>query len=102
MSPGIFEAGECSESHILTKSQRQVPLTGQRISCTQYLIVSGIGAPGQTAYHLASVTNGPTEGPNNLINRAKQVGFGFTNFKNFQIRELLYAGNLNSGEHSNQ
>ena len=34
------------------------------------------------AYHLARITNGPTEGLNNLIKRVKRVGFGFTNFNN--------------------
>lgn len=47
------------------------------------------------AYHLAKVTNGPTEGLNNLIKRVKRVGFGFTNFKNYRIRALLYAGKPN-------
>jgi transposase len=47
------------------------------------------------AYHLARVTNGPTEGLNNLIKRVKRVGFGFTNFKNYRIRALLYAGKPN-------
>ena len=48
-----------------------------------------------TAYHLAKITNGPTEGLNNLIKRVKRVGFGFTNFKNYRIRALLYAGKPN-------
>jgi transposase len=37
----------------------------------------------------------PTEGMNNLLKRVKRVAFGFTNFENFRIRALLYAGNPN-------
>jgi transposase len=29
---------------------------------------------------------------NNLLTRVKRVAFGFTNFDNFRIRALLYAG----------
>ena len=47
------------------------------------------------AWHLARVSNGPTEGMNNLIKRVKRVAFGFTNFKNYRIRVLLYAGKPN-------
>jgi transposase len=46
-------------------------------------------------YHLAKVTNGPTESLNNLIKRIKRVGFGFRNFENYRIRALLYAGRPN-------
>ena len=46
-------------------------------------------------YHLAKVTNGPTEALNNLIKRIKRIGFGFRNFKNYRIRALLYAGKPN-------
>jgi transposase len=46
-------------------------------------------------YHLAKVTNGPTESINNLIKRIKRVGFGFRNFRNYRIRTLLYAGKPN-------
>jgi transposase len=44
------------------------------------------------AWHEAKVSNGPTEGMNNLLKRVKRVAFGFTNFQNFRIRALLYAG----------
>jgi len=47
------------------------------------------------AWHLARVSNGPTEGMNNLLKRVKRGAFGFTNFKNFRIRALLYAGRPN-------
>jgi len=46
-------------------------------------------------YHIAKVTNGPTEALNNLIKRIKRVGFGFRNFENYRIRALLYAGRPN-------
>ena len=47
------------------------------------------------AWHRAHVTNGPTEGANNLIKRIKRVAFGFTNFRNYRVRVLLYAGKPN-------
>jgi transposase len=46
-------------------------------------------------FHLAKVTNGPTETLNNLIKRIKRVGFGFRNFENYRVRALLYAGKPN-------
>ena len=46
-------------------------------------------------YHIARMTNGPTEALNNLIKRIKRVGFGFRNFENYRIRALLYAGKPN-------
>ena len=38
------------------------------------------------------VSNGPTEAANNLIKRVKRAAFGFTSFRNFRVRALLYAG----------
>lgn len=46
-------------------------------------------------YHLARVSNGPTEALNNLIKRVKRVGYGFRNFRNYRVRALLYAGKPN-------
>ena len=46
-------------------------------------------------FHLARVSNGPTETLNNLVKRVKRVGFGFRNFANYRIRVLLYAGKPN-------
>jgi transposase len=46
-------------------------------------------------FHLAKMSNGPTEAINNLIKRIKRVGFGFRNFENYRIRVLLYAGRPN-------
>lgn len=47
------------------------------------------------AWHRARVTNGPTEAINNLVKRIKRVAFGITNFRNYRIRALLYAGRPN-------
>jgi len=44
------------------------------------------------AWHRAQVSQGPTEGINNLIKRVKRAAFGMTRFRNFRIRVLLYAG----------
>lgn len=48
-----------------------------------------------TAWHRARVSNGPTEAVNNLVKRIKRVAFGITNFRNYRIRALLYAGKPN-------
>ncbi len=48
-----------------------------------------------TAWHDCHFTNGPTEAMNNLIKRIKRVAFGFTNFRNYRVRALLYAGKPN-------
>jgi transposase len=42
-----------------------------------------------------AMNNGPTEGMNNLLKRIKRTAYGFTNFENFRIRALLYAGKPN-------
>lgn len=47
------------------------------------------------AWHRSHVSNGPTEAANNLIKRVKRVAFGFTSFRNYRIRSLLYAGRPN-------
>lgn len=47
------------------------------------------------AWHHAHVSNGPTEAINNLIKRVKRGAFGFTRFRNYRIRSLLYAGKPN-------
>ena len=46
-----------------------------------------------TNWHRAPVSNGPTEGANNMIKLAKRIGFGFRRFRNYRIRALLYSGN---------
>ena len=40
----------------------------------------------------AHVSNGATEAANNLIKLVKRIAFGFTSFRNYRIRSLLYAG----------
>jgi transposase len=47
------------------------------------------------AWHQARITNAPTEAVNNLIKRVKRVAFGITNWTNYRIRALLYAGKPN-------
>jgi transposase len=47
------------------------------------------------AWHQAHVSNGPTEASNNLIKVVKRIAFGFTSFRNYRIRTLLYAGQPN-------
>jgi hypothetical protein len=44
------------------------------------------------ASHRAHVTNGPTKAANHLIKRVKRIAFGFTRWRNYRIRVLLYAG----------
>ena len=46
-------------------------------------------------WQAARVTNAPTEAANNLVKRVKRAAFGFTNFNNYRIRALLYAGKPN-------
>jgi transposase len=47
------------------------------------------------AWHQAHVSNAATEAANNLVKRVKRVAFGFTNFRNYRVRSLLYAGKPN-------
>jgi transposase len=44
------------------------------------------------AWHRSHVSNGPTEALNNLIKRVKRAAFGFSSFRNYRVRALLYAG----------
>ena len=46
-------------------------------------------------WHRSRATNGPAEAVNNLIKRVKRVAFGFSNFKHYRIRALLYTGRPN-------
>ena len=48
-----------------------------------------------SAWHASHVSNGPTEAVNNLAKRVKRAAFGITNFGNYRIRALLYAGKPN-------
>ncbi len=47
------------------------------------------------SFHVARVSNGPTEALNDLIKRIKRIGFGFGNFENYRIRAVLSAGKPN-------
>jgi len=47
------------------------------------------------SWHATKLSNGPTEAMNNLIKRVKRAAFGLTNFVNFRVRALLYAGKPN-------
>jgi transposase len=71
-------------------SKKSAPAEVRRLARTLRNWFDGI-----VAWHQARVSNGPTEGMNNLIKRVKRVAFGFTNFENFRIRALLYAGKPN-------
>ena len=45
------------------------------------------------AFHTTGgLSNGPTEGVNNLAKRIKRVAFGIVNFQHHRVRCLLYAG----------
>jgi transposase len=46
-------------------------------------------------YHLARVSNSPTEALNNLVKRIKRIGFALRNFANYGDQALLYAGKPN-------
>ncbi len=46
-------------------------------------------------WHTAKVTNAAAEAANNFVKRVKRAAFGFTNFANYRIRALLYAGRPN-------
>lgn len=71
-------------------SKRSAPFEVRRLARTLRNWFESI-----VAWHRARVSNGPTEGMNNLLKRVKRVAFGFTNFENFRIRALLYAGKPN-------
>ena len=43
-------------------------------------------------WHRAHLTNAATEAANNLIKRVKRAAFGFTRFRHFRVRALLYPG----------
>ena len=72
---------------IEVSSKRSSPFELRRLARTLHNWFEPI-----VAWHAARVSNGPTEGMNNLLKRVKRVAFGFTNFENFRIRALLYAG----------
>lgn len=44
------------------------------------------------AWHTCHFSNGKTEAANRTIKLMKKIGYGFTNFENFRVRALLFAG----------
>ena len=49
------------------------------------------------AWHRAHVSQRADRSANNLIKRVKRVAFGFTRWRNYRIRVLLYAGRTQLG-----
>jgi len=45
-------------------------------------------------HHRTGASNGPTEGMNFCAKQVKRAGRGFSNFKNYRLRVLLYAGGV--------
>ncbi|MCU1364116.1 MAG: hypothetical protein JWM55_1944 [Acidimicrobiaceae bacterium] len=86
----IEEAEDLLRDIIDYGSKKSAPMEVRRLARTLRNWFDGI-----LAWHEARVSNGPTEGMNNLLKRVKRVAFGFTNFENFRIRALLYAGKPN-------
>jgi transposase len=84
------EAADLLRDIIDHSSKRSAPFEVRRLARTLRNWFEPI-----VAWHTARVSNGPTEGMNNLLKRVKRVAFGFTNFENFRIRALLYAGKPN-------
>ena len=84
------EATDLMRDIIDLASKRSAPFEVRRLARTLSNWFDPI-----VAWHGARVSNGPTEGMNNLLKRVKRVAFGFTNFENFRIRALLYAGKPN-------
>ena len=84
------EARRCSKSSSTHCRRRTMPPEVQKLGRTLRDWFDKIAN-----YHLARVSNGPTEALNNLIKRIKRIGFGFRNFENYRIRALLYAGKPN-------
>ena len=84
------QAADLLRDIIETASKKSAPFEVQRLARTLRNWFESI-----VAWHEARVSNGPTEGMNNLLKRVKRVAFGFSNFENFRIRALLYAGKPN-------
>lgn len=45
-------------------------------------------------HHLTGASNGPTEGMNLCVKKIKRCGHGFTDFDNYRLRVLLFAGGV--------
>jgi transposase len=70
--------------------KREMPPEIQRLGRTLHTWFDKIAN-----FHLARMSNGPTEALNNLVKRIKRIGFGFRNFETYRIRALLCAGRPN-------
>jgi transposase len=86
----IEQAREMLDELVERCTKRAMPLEVQKLGHTIRRWFEKI-----CNFHLAKMSNGPTEALNNLIKRIKRVGFGFRNFQNYRIRALLYAGKPN-------
>jgi transposase len=86
----FYDTADLLRDIIDVGSKRSAPFEVRRLARTLRNWFESI-----VAWHMAKVSNGPTEGMNNLLKRVKRVAFGFTNFENFRIRALLYAGKPN-------
>jgi hypothetical protein len=97
----VIELDEMPDLHVRIASFRDepahVPVTVSQPGCDPFDIEqwSRTGTRPFAFWHHAHVTNGPTEAANNLIKRVKRAAFGFTSFRNYRIRALLYAGKPN-------
>ncbi len=96
-SPSPIESKSVFASSIapLTRSRRGAVLDELQTHCLKHAMPPEIQKLGRTIkhwfdkianFHLARVSNGPTEALNNLIKRIKRIGFGFRNFANYRIR----------------
>lgn len=45
-------------------------------------------------HHRTGVSNGPTEGQNLCVKKVKRCGHGFSDFDNYRLRVLLFAGGV--------
>ena len=85
----------------LYRARRLLTRADERLNDLGRSKLLGLLGPGdprsevRTAWHHCHVSIGPTEAANNLVKRAKRVAFGMTNFTNYRIRALLYAGKPN-------
>lgn len=46
-------------------------------------------------HHRTGASNGPTEGQNLCVKKVKRCGHGFSDFDNYRLRVLLFAGGVN-------
>ena len=88
--PNITQARLILDELITTCTHKHMPHEVQQLGRTLKRWYPQI-----LAYHHQHLSNSITEAMNNLIKRIKRIGYGFTNFENYRIRCLLYAGKPN-------